>query len=112
MKSYIDTLQKEAADARRQQEEASAKQAGMDKRLLCDTPLTLQIQELMLSLPPASRDRPWSMEELVSRLRGRYRLKPHPMNIGAALRAIGWQRKRDWTNFGGGRRYWYPPSAN
>lgn len=108
MKSYIDTLQKEVADARRQKEEMSAKQAGMDKRLLCDTPLTQQIDALMLSLPPVQRNRPWSMDEFLARLHGRFTQRPHPMNVGKALRALGWTQKRDWTHNGGGRRYWVP----
>ena len=59
------------------------------------------------SLPPVQRDRPWSMEDLVARLRGRYSTRPHPMNVGQALRTLGWTQRRDWTREGGGRRYWY-----
>jgi hypothetical protein len=52
------------------------------------------------------RDRPWSMDELVARLQGRYSARPHPMNVGQALRALGWTQRRDWTRDGGGRRMW------
>lgn len=69
-------------------------------------PLDVQITELMASLPPVQRDRKWSMAELVSRLEGRYRDKPHPQLIGEALRKLGWSSKRDWRAIGGGRRYW------
>jgi hypothetical protein len=69
-------------------------------------PLTEQIEALMRTLPPAQRERPWSMEDLVGRLQGRFRARPHAANVGEALRALGWTRVRDWTNEGGGRRLW------
>jgi len=31
------------------------------------------------------------------------------MNVGQALRALGWTQMRDWTREGGGKRYWIPP---
>jgi len=61
----------------------------------------------MRSLSPAQRNRPWSMDELVARLQGRYSARPHPMNIGTAFRQLGWTMKRDWTRDGGGRRVWH-----
>lgn len=109
MKSYIETLHERVADDRRRNEEARVKSARPDSRVLCDVPLRDQIEELMASLPPAQRDRPWSMEEFVVRLQGRFHARPHPMNVGRALRALGWARKRDWSAPGGGRRYWHCP---
>lgn len=72
-------------------------------------PLTDQITDLMNSLPPALRDRPWGMGELVLRLRGKYRDRPHPQNVGAALRTLGWQRFRCWSRGFNGVRVWVPP---
>jgi len=69
-------------------------------------PLDQQIEELMRSLPPVQRDRPWLMEELVLRLQGRYRTHPHAKDVGTALRRLGWDRVRDWTQAGCGRRFW------
>lgn len=69
-------------------------------------PLDVQITELMATLPPTQRDRKWSMAELVSRLDGRYRDRPHPQMVGEALRRLGWSTGRNWTKAGGGRRYW------
>ena len=70
-------------------------------------PLTLQLEELMLSLPPSLCSRPWAMEDFLNRLEGRYRNRPHPANVGLALRKLGWVRRRDWSANGGGRRFWY-----
>ncbi len=108
-KQYIDNLRAVADEANRQHDEANAKFRHADPRVLCDKPLTEQVEELMRSLSPAQRDRPWSMDELVVRLRGRYSARPHPMNVGQALRALGWVQRRDWTRDGGGRRSWSSP---
>ena len=112
MKAYIDELKEVAVEASRQHEEASAKYRRADPRVQCDKSLTDQIEELMRSLSPAQRDRPWSMDELVNRLQGRYSARPHPMNVGQALRSLGWVSRRDWTRDGGGRRVWLSDEKN
>lgn len=71
-------------------------------------PLTEQINTLMRSLPPAQRDRPWSVAELAARLNGRFKARPSHGDVGVALRALGWTRTRDWSHDGGGRRVWCP----
>ncbi len=107
MQGYIDKLKAEAAaEQDRLEREKLNKRLGGDCRVLCDKPLTEQIEELMRSLPPAERQRRWTMAEFVARLSGRYAARPHPMRIGEALRTLGWKQRRDWTNAGGGRRYW------
>ncbi len=70
-------------------------------------PLPEQITDLMNSLPPALRDRPWSMAELVSRLQGKYRARPHPQKVGETMRRLGWKRIRSYGNFEG-VRLWIP----
>ena len=105
-KAYIQNLRASSDEANRQHEEAKAKSHHADTRVVCDKPLTEQIEELMRSLSPAQRNRPWSMDDLLVRLQGRYSARPHAMNVGQALRAMGWTQKRDWTRDGGGRRVW------
>ncbi len=83
------------------------KPRGRASRIQSDTPLTEQIEALMRSLPPAQRDRAWSMEELVLRLQGRYNERPSAGDVGIALRRLGWTRIRDWSiGAGAGRRAW------
>ena len=106
MKGYIQSLHAAADAANRERKVAQAKRLGTDPRVLSAKPLRQQIEELMRSLSPAQRNRPWSMDELVTRLEGRYRARPHPMNVGQALTALGWASVRDWTRDGGGKRYW------
>ena len=103
MKAYIENLRTSSDEANLRHEEAKAQPPHADTRVL---PLTEQIEALMRSLPPVQRDRPWSMDELVARLQGRYSVRPHAMHVGQALRALGWTTRRDWTHDGGGRRVW------
>lgn len=103
LKSYISGLKALA------EEESNKQKAEQDLRPLPTRkvlPLTLQIEELMRSLPPALRDRPWSMVDLVGRLQGQYRARPHAAGVGQSLRALGFIRVRDWSVAGGGRRVW------
>jgi hypothetical protein len=72
-------------------------------------PLDQQITELMRSLPPQLRDRPWSMAELVQRLQGKYRDLPHSQQVGEALLRCGWVKERRWEKGWDGRRIWLAP---
>jgi hypothetical protein len=75
-------------------------------RVKCAKPLDDQITELMRSLPPLLRDRPWTMAELVHRLEGKYRDRPHGQQVGQALLRLGWRRERRWSNGFNGVRVW------
>lgn len=92
---------------------AAHKRARQIQQIKRTQPLDDQILELMRRLPPAIRDRPWSMTELVNQLNGRYRDRPHAKHIGEALRRLGWQRIRLWTNGADGQRVWvrYTPET-
>ena len=106
MKHYIAQLQAVAEQAQRQRD-VGLPSPHKDRRIQNDTPLTEQIEALMRSLPPAQRDRAWSMEELVLRLQGRYNERPSAGDVGIALRRLGWTRIRDWSiGAGAGRRAW------
>ncbi len=72
-------------------------------------PLTDQISDLMKSMPPSMLNRPWSMSELVLRLEGKYRDRPHAQQVGDALKVLGWQRVRYWARGYDGVRLWLPP---
>jgi hypothetical protein len=110
MKPYIDGLKAHTAECNRQSEEQAKKQRKPpDTRVLCEEPLTDQIEALQRTLSPAQFRRPFTMEEMCARLKGRYSTRPHPMNVGQALRSKGWTQRRDWSRDGDGRRYWFPP---
>lgn len=71
--------------------------------------LDAQIVELMATLPPQLRDRPWSMAELVQRLSGKYRARPHGQQVGQALLRLGWRKERRWERGYDGARVWLQP---
>ena len=107
LKRYISELRAETEEAnRRHAADAAASRKHLRSALGNLTPLTDQIEDLMASLPPAQRERDWAIADLVGRLQGRYRDRPHPANVGQALRALGWAQQRDWSAAGGGRRVW------
>lgn len=91
---------------------AARKRASEVQRLKRTRPLDDQITELMRTFPPALRERPWSIAELVCQLDGRYRAHPHAKHVGEALRRLGWRRVRLWTNGGDGQRVWLPQLGN
>ena len=75
-------------------------------------PLDEQIDQLMRELPPAQRDRCWSMSELLPRLSGKYRDRPHAKEVGQALRRLGWHRERRYGHGFDGARVWLPFSSS
>ncbi len=95
--TYLDILQKAAQES---------SEPGADY-----TPLTDQIQTLMSSLSSIQLNRPWSIDELLPRLQGRYQKRPATREIAKALTLLGWQQKRCWKKSGLNRRYWYPPEG-
>ncbi len=78
------------------------------KELQRAKPLEVQIREYIDSLPPLLRERPITMAEVINQLTGRYRDKPHPQHVGAALRALGYRHVRLWGKKGEGKRVWVP----
>jgi hypothetical protein len=105
LEGYITALKEQQARMQAEREVENRKRLR-DSRIQCDTALTDQIEALMRSLPPAQRNRPWTMDELVARLHGRYNARPCAGNVGVALRRLGWTRSRDRSQDGGGRRVW------
>lgn len=71
--------------------------------------LDQQITTLMQTLPPAVRDRPWAIKDLVNRLEGIHNEHPHPQGVGQALQRLGWKRVRPDNKVGMNRRLWIPP---
>lgn len=117
MKAYLLTYLEELnaeADKRnclhqlKMEAEAKAKLATSIQTIKRTKPLTDQITELMASLPPSLRDRPWSMAELTSRLQGKYRDRPHAQRVGQTLKQLGWRRVRLYGNGFDGARVWVP----
>ena len=113
IKSYVQQLEERRAESNRlhkirQEAETAALLAASIEKIKRTKPLDQQITELMRSLPPALRNRPWTMDELVNRLVGRYHDHPHAQHVGEALRRLGWKRERRWGEGYEGKRIWLP----
>ena len=120
MQSYLQELNRKSAEAaadgeerRRLRKEIETKQLQLQLAALSASPKSVkslddQITELMRTLPPQMRNRPWSMQELVQRLTGKYRDRPHGQQIGSALRRLGWLRERRYGPGYDGVRVWLP----
>ena len=109
LKNWAEQIKQDAEESRRLK--SLDREADALKQLARAKPLDVQITELMQSLPPAMRDRPWNMAELTSRLQGKYRDRPHPQQVGEALRKLGWYRVRLYGEYDGAR-LWLPANLN
>ena len=108
---YIEKLKADTAETNRlREEEARAKRPPVDSRIVSEIPLKQQVQEYLLSQPPIMRDKPISLVALRAQLQGRYNARPSAGDLGIALTALGFTRKRDFSYEGNGRRFWLPPS--
>jgi hypothetical protein len=111
MSFYVEQLRREAAEQHlANQLKAEVIASKLRQQVRSTKPLTEQITELMLSLAPALRERPWNMTDLVNRLQGKYRARPHPQMVGEALRKLNWKRQRVWSKGFDGVRLWMPPT--
>ncbi|MCA3692611.1 hypothetical protein [Aquidulcibacter sp.] len=109
MKAYKEKLLAIVEELQAKEQASSLRKASeinndVDQR----PPLEQQIDNLMQSLPPVVRFRPWTIQELRLRLNGRFKRYPSAGDIGIVLQSLGWTRRRDWTNAGRGRRIWIP----
>lgn len=111
MSAYIAQLRLEVEEQNRiQQLKADAEAIKHRQHERRTKPLTEQIEELIRTIPPSMRDRPWSMRDLVSRLQGKFCERPHTQHVGIALRQLGWRRERRWAEGFDGARVWVPPA--
>ena len=73
-------------------------------------PLHTRLQRLLHTIPDSAQHQGLSLLDLQDRLRGRKGGLPHIGELGAAMRGLGWQRRRKWsdqkTAFSS---RWYPP---
>ena len=60
-------------------------------------PLNTRLQKLLDTIPTSEQRLGLSLLDLQTRLRGRKGGLPHVGELGAALRGLGWQRRRRWS---------------
>lgn len=111
LRAQLARLVQEAANtaAARKDQPAESPNAQTAKSTRQQIDYAALIQAWFASMPPAVRQRRYQIEEFIVRFPGVYRERSSPKVIGAALRSLGWEQKRDWSRAGRNRRYWVPP---
>jgi hypothetical protein len=109
MSSYLDQV-KAASQASQQNKEAAREVERHEwaRRLI---PLTERLERLLEQIPVELQAQGLSLSELRKMLRGRYRGSAHPGELGAALRALKFERVRCWRSGNAGfNTVWKRPS--
>jgi hypothetical protein len=76
-------------------------------------PLPARLQKLLETLPSSEQRQGLSLLDLQVRLRGRKGGLPHIGELGAAIRRLGWQRRRRWSDHDAAfAAKWYPRDPN
>ena len=76
-------------------------------------PLHIRLQKLLDNIPLSAQHQGLSLLDLQACLRGRKGGLPHIGELAAAIRRLGWQRRRKWSD--GDTAFsskWYPKDAN
>ncbi len=72
------------------------------------TPLEDRLKKLLSDMPEEVIAQGLSLDSLRRLLAGKWRGNCHPGELGAALRKLGYVRRRDWSDAEGGfRAKWY-----
>ena len=72
--------------------------SGQDDTSASLTPLYARLKRLLDTIPSTAQREGLSLLDLQYCLRGRKGGLPHIGELGAAMRRLGWQRRRAWSN--------------
>ena len=72
------------------------------------TPLEVRVARLLKTIPMELQREGLSLASLQAGLRGRWRGRSHPGEIGTALRKLGFQRRRQWRGKASFQALWFP----
>jgi len=77
------------------------------------TSLHTRLKKLLDAIPHSAQREGLSLLDLQPHLRGRKGGVAHVGELAAALRRLGWQRRRNWGDSQAGfRALWFPPGSN
>lgn len=62
------------------------------------TPLEERLAKLLATIPPEIKSQGLSLLAIRNLLAGKWRGKCHPGELGVALRKLGYQRQRNWSD--------------
>ena len=98
-----DTEARRAKEHALREERATTEAKAARERL---TPLVDRLAKLLETIPPEVQREGLSVASLQESLRGRRHGNCHPGELGAALRKLGFERRRDWRSGDGFRAVW------
>lgn len=102
LEGIVDALASHCWD---QQQASSTQEEG--KSIL--PPLCTRLQKLLDQIPQNAKQEGLSLLDLQARLRGRKGGMPHVGELGAAMRRLGWYRRRRWSDQDAAfSSKWYP----
>ena len=79
-------------------QEVSSISALQDEGTAQLAPLHTRLQKLLDEIPVSAQRKGLSLMDLQICLRGRKGRKPHVGELAEAMRRLGWQRRRQWSN--------------
>lgn len=62
------------------------------------TPLEDRLAKLLAAIPPEIKSQGLSLPAIRNMLAGKWRGKCHPGDLGIALRRLGYERRRNWSD--------------
>jgi hypothetical protein len=100
----IAAVEREHAEQQKiRDEEARANIQAVRARL---TPVEERLARLLATIPDELQRQGLSLTSLQTSLRGRWRGNCHPGELGAALRKLGFTRRRQWRGANGFQAVW------
>ena len=113
MSAYISRLNDAVtmeSDIRRVVQATQARDAKQSARARL-TPLDARLERLLTTIPTEVQREGLSLSTLQASLRGRWRGNCHPGELGAALRRLGFVRRRRWAPEAGFSAVWSPQKS-
>ena len=109
MGTYIEHVQSISADHQAAAEKKKALEAAKWQERL--TPLEERLAKLLSTIPPEIKKQGMSLHAIRDLLAGKWRGKCHPGELGTALRKLGYERRRNWSDGNQSfRALWFPPT--
>lgn len=96
MSTYLEHVKSHLAISQARASEQQADETTKWRERL--TPLEDRLAKLLTTIPPEIKNQGLSLPAIRNMLAGKWRGKCHPGELGAALRKLGYERRRNWSD--------------
>jgi len=103
--AYVRSLNEDLAQDRAANDAKAAVNAQAARERF--VPLEDRLTRLLSTIPAEVQREGLSLPAIQSALRGKWRGKAHPGELGVALRKLGFERRRNWKKGGGFSALWF-----